>query len=273
MDRFRKEGWFMEEEGEEVITFDMVTRVIQMLALHRNISKEVRRDLHAVALLIGKARRKETASWVRGLIGEGIEEMKGEVKAELKETARGAVEAVEEAGKANAAGKGGSYAQVAAKGRKEDGSSTRQDREIAARLERRERQVLVDGLTNGDGASTLSERELVSKANIALDLMKAEENGLPEGARFVAAMKKKDGAVVYKIVRTRDTWARESEAKRSARNVSGSQMEKGKRNEQDLGLSNASQHAVPFLVPGGPTCVGERPDLRQRRGAKGIPKG
>ncbi|KAH6893864.1 hypothetical protein BKA70DRAFT_1440113 [Coprinopsis sp. MPI-PUGE-AT-0042] len=185
----------MEEEGEEVITFDMVTRVIQMLALHRNISKEVRRDLHAVALLIGKARRKETASWVRGLIGEGIEEMKGEVKAELKETARGAVEAVEEAGKANAAGKGGSYAQVAAKGRKEDGSSTRQDREIAARLERRERQVLVDGLTNGDGASTLSERELVSKANIALDLMKAE-NGLPEGARFVAAMKKKDGAVV-----------------------------------------------------------------------------
>ncbi|KAH6910036.1 hypothetical protein BKA70DRAFT_1469505 [Coprinopsis sp. MPI-PUGE-AT-0042] len=206
MDRFRKEGWFTEEEGEEVITFDVVTRVIQTLALHRNVSKEVRRDLHAVALLIGEARRKETASWVRGLIGEGIEEMKGEVKAaleeaktELKETAKGAVEAVEEAGKANAAGKGGSYAQVAAKGRKEDGGSTRRDREIAARLERKERQVLVDGLTNGDGASTLSERELVSKANIALDLMKAEENGLPEGARFVAAMKKKDGAVVYEM--------------------------------------------------------------------------
>ncbi|TFY64985.1 hypothetical protein EVJ58_g2264 [Rhodofomes roseus] len=67
-----------------------------------------------------------------------------------------------------------------------------------ARQERNARQVLVDVKSRADAeGNPLTEQELVEKANRALELMTKDPATFPEGERFVAVSKLKEGGLLY----------------------------------------------------------------------------
>jgi hypothetical protein len=65
----------------------------------------------------------------------------------------------------------------------------------------KEKQIVIqaDSQEGSQQLAALSERELVEKANVALDLMSLDPGERPEGAAFVSALKTRAGSVIYAL--------------------------------------------------------------------------
>jgi hypothetical protein len=70
-----------------------------------------------------------------------------------------------------------------------------------AKGDMRERQIVVqtDSQASAQSLTSLTEKELVEKANIALELMTTDPREKPAGATFVSALKTKTGSVIYTL--------------------------------------------------------------------------
>jgi hypothetical protein len=97
--------------------------------------------------------------------------------------------------------------------------------EVIARTHSREKQVLIDD--TGSTTENMTERELVAKANMTIELMVTQAADKPEGEKlFLSAKRLARGGVLYLMVSTEAArWMRQSDVKRAFEEKYGGQAQ------------------------------------------------
>ncbi|EAU86819.2 hypothetical protein CC1G_12524 [Coprinopsis cinerea okayama7 len=203
VNRFRRQQWLDEEEELEDIDTSTVLRALKTLpSRHKPLSDELHADLNAIYTVLQQTMKNDLHKTIREILESKLAGVKGEMEAVIKGAKEGINEVrahvigvVERTGKAaeeeiQVQGKNMTYARVLAGDNAPEAEAVRKEREIEARIDRKGRQLVVDGIKGDGKGEALTERDLTTKA---------EEKGLPEGTKFVAAIRLKNGGVVYKL--------------------------------------------------------------------------
>ncbi|KAF8805088.1 hypothetical protein BYT27DRAFT_7105687, partial [Phlegmacium glaucopus] len=223
-------------EGAET-TMEMLSTVALQLSQMQKIPKPAMEAFRALAFLIDEAHQKQLVGMMSDLVEKSLNTVLGCAKsdmeeasgnlvaaaisatntmeefreecqrltADLKEAADGAAGAVEEIARER-----GDERQVKSPGLTGGGTYADQVRKVlppmhavviarGERQKRRVRLVKTPGL-EADGLAELTEKQLVEKANMALDLMGPQGEAKPEGTCFVGANKLNGaGGVMYEM--------------------------------------------------------------------------
>ncbi|KAF5383104.1 hypothetical protein D9615_004832 [Tricholomella constricta] len=254
---------WMEDNGHTMRPEDIeasdLKHAILTLAKVQGVPSEVVEGLRAVALCIEDLEQTRVEEAMAGVVAKMWEEMKEEVGV----VAEASVKSVKEIGedirrrdeereiraaatRTPASSAPRLYADMV---RPEAGTTAAEaeHREVMGRGETRDKQVLVDGKGDGSNGAIagLTEKLLIEKAKMTLDLMGIGGLDAPRGIDFVAVRKLRNGGALYEMNSTEAAaWLREENVKKLFVEKFGADVE-------------MKDRSYPLLVEFVPTSLGD----------------
>lgn len=251
--------------GDEVTWSKLATIVLQLSQSSGKLPKYASEGMRAIALMIDDMQAAEVAERVTGkvvdklnplmesltnlteAVGKATEELQAaaisstrtmdvfrEESQTIRENIIGAVEELEERASRNRANdtdqnnaghpqhhQAMTYATVTRI------QVTPQHEEVIARTQSRDKQVLIDDIGEGVATGDMTERELVAKANMTVELMGIEAADKPTGEKlFVGAKKLARGGILYLMESVEAAkWMRREDVKKAFENKYGGQVQ------------------------------------------------